>query len=227
MSKRNVFTPEMDKEILRLRAIGTNRTDIANAIGMGRTATSNRIKSLGLVKEAPRQLKWTPEMDAMIKRYINVLTRGEIAKKIGKGATAAAVISRAARLNLQGVSPQAPQQWTQDEDLFLREHVGTMSQKEMGEELGRDPSSVSRRLDKLNLKVERSVVTYIAPKAVKPSQVIPLTARPWLTRTSRECKYLYGHRHAYLACCEPVWGETGHCEEHAALCGGYKKVMAA
>lgn len=227
MSNRNVFTPEMDKEILRLRALGTNRTDIANAIGMGRTATSNRIKSLGLVKEAPRQLKWTPEMDAMIKRYINVLTRGEIAKKIGKGATAAAVISRCARLNLQGVSPQAPQPWTAEEDQYLRDRVGSLSQRDMAEELGRERSSVFRRLEKLGIKPERAVVTYIAPKAVKPSQSIPLTARPWLTRTSRECKYLYGQRHAYLACCEPVWGDTGHCEAHAALCGGYKKVMAA
>lgn len=226
MTKRNTFTPEIDAEILRLHATGMIRTDIAAAIGMGRTATSNRIKELGLVKEAPRQLKWTPEMDATIRRYINVLTRGEIAKKIGQGATASAVISRCARLGLRGVSPAAPQSWTADEDLFLREHVGSMSQKEMADEIGRDPSSVSRRLDKLGLKVERAVVTYIAPKA-KPVEDLPLTARPWIEFRKGECKYPYGERGSYMACCAPVWKGGNYCESHSALCGGYKKVEAA
>lgn len=226
MSKRNVFTDATDDQIKALYGQGMGHKDIADTIGFGKTATSNRIRHLGLSKAKPRQLKWTPEMDATIRRYINVLTRGEIAKKIGKGATAAAVISRAARLNLQGVSPVAPQPWTAEEDQYLRDRVGSLSQRDMAEELGRERSSVFRRLEKLGIKPERAVVTYIAPKAVKPSQDIPLTARPWLTRTSRECKYLYGQRHAYLACCEPVWGDTGHCEAHAALCGGYKKVAA-
>ena len=224
---RREFTEAEDIQIRRMASEGQTTGQIAKARGRHIDSIGNRMRRYGIVKvtaKAPPR-KWTPEMEAIVRRYLHSETREQIGKRLG--VSKASVISFVKRMDMIGLSPHVPKPWTEDEDTFLRDNVGSMSQADMGRELGRDSSSVSRRLDKLNIKIVRLVTTYVAPKAVKPSQVIPLTARPWLTRTSRECKYLYGQRHAYLACCAPVWGDTGHCESHAALCGGYKKVMAA
>lgn len=58
------------------------------------------------------------------------------------------------------------------------------------------------------------------PKAgpKEDSNVIPLTARPWLTRGRGECSYPYGPRGEIHSCCLPVWNDTGQCEHHYALC---------
>lgn len=50
------------------------------------------------------------------------------------------------------------------------------------------------------------------------SNVIPLTARPWLSRQRGECAYPYGPRGQIHSCCKPVWSEGIYCESHAALC---------
>jgi len=226
MTKRNAFTPEIDAEILRLHATGMIRTDIAAAIGMGRTATSNQIKALGLVKPAPQQRKWTSEMEAVVRRYIHTETREEIGKRLG--VSKASVISFVKRMKMAGVSPDVPKPWTEEEDAFIRANVGRMTQREMAEEMGRVRSSVFRRVERLGLKTDRPApVTYLAPRAKKKAKPMPLTARPWIEFEKGQCKFPYGERGSYMACCDPVWQDTGMCEEHAAECGGYKKVAAA
>lgn len=229
MTTRTPYTQEDDALIRRMVEDKHTTKEIATELGRHPSSIGRQMDKLGVqrVRRLPAR-KWTPEMDSIIRKFIHKENREKIANRIGGGITKCAVISRIKRLGLTGIAPDVPRAWQPDEDEFLRENVGTMTQSDMGRELNRDPSSVSRRLTKLGIKPDHPVApVYAVPKAKKAPEVVPLTARPWLTRDgSRECKYLYGERHAYLACCQPAWMDTGLCEAHAALCGGYKKVAA-
>lgn len=219
------WTDEQDAIIRRMRKDDASTRAIAEALGgLNKTTVQRRIGKLGLAAPQVDRTHWTPELDEVLAIYADKETREQIAKRVGM--TKGAVIGRMRRLGLTGLSPMAPKPWTQYEDDYLRENVGKMTQADMGRELGRESSSISIRLKKLGLRLDRAPTTYLTPKKAKAPEVVPLTARPWLTRTNRECKYLYGERHAYLACCAPVWMETGYCEAHAALCGGYRRVAA-
>lgn len=222
MTSRNFYTPEEDDVIRRMAGKHTIY-QIAKANGRGYESTRKRMLFLG-INQVSRRL-WTTQKDNLLKRYIDKESREELARRLG--VTKGSVIGRIKRLGLTGITAEAPKAYRPDEDAFLRANVGSMTQSDMARVLKRDPSSVSCRLKKLGIRPVRTVVTYAVPKARKAPEIVPLTARPWLTRTNQECKYLYGARHAYLACCQPVWMETGYCETHAALCGGYRKKVAA
>lgn len=60
------------------------------------------------------------------------------------------------------------------------------------------------------------------PRVVKPvPQAVPVdtsSARPWLTRLRGECKYPLGEAGDIHSCCAPVFGNTGYCQAHAAIC---------
>lgn len=60
------------------------------------------------------------------------------------------------------------------------------------------------------------------PRIIKPvPQAVPVdtsSARPWLTRLRGECKYPLGEAGNIHSCCAPVFGNTGYCEPHAAIC---------
>lgn len=223
------WTDEQDAIIRRMRKDDASTRSIAEALGgLNKTTVQRRINKLGLAATTlKRARKWTPDMDAIIRRYIGVEDRDKIAARLNT--TKSAVNGRVKRLNLNIRAPYVARQWTQEEVSYLRENVDSMSMTQMGLELDRSTSAVSRKLEALGIRPERPVkgsATYLAPKKTKAPEIVPLTARPWLTRTNRECKYLYGERHAYLACCASVWMETGYCEAHAALCGGYRRVAA-
>lgn len=219
------WTEEQDAIIRKMRKDDASTRSIAEALGgLNKTTVQRRIIKLGLAAPKMEKTIWTPALDAILARYADKESREQIGKRLGM--TKGAVIGRMRRLGLTGLSPEAPKPWSEEEDAFLRENVGGMTQADMGRELNREASSISLRLKKLGLRIERTPPVYLTPKKAKAVEVVPLTARPWLTRTNRECKYLYGERHAYLACCAPSWMETGYCESHAALCGGYKKVAA-
>lgn len=225
------WTDDQDALIRKLHGENASTQAIADALGgMNRATVRRRIAKLGLkVPNIKRDRKWTPEMDAILRRYIDTESRDKIAARLGMGMTARAVIGRSHRLNIQPRSSNVSRQWTDEEVNYLRANLDTMSMGAMGRKLDRSTSAVSLKLTALGIKPAQPVrpqVSYLTPKKTKATEVIPLTARPWLTRTNRECKYLYGERHAYLACCAPVWMETGHCETHAALCGGYRRVAA-
>ena len=227
-TKKREFTPVEHAEIIRMAAENMTTAEIAKALNRHPDSVGNRMRLHGIsrsVKRGGSVKKWTTEMDKIVRKYLHLETREKIGKRVGKSKSA--VVAYIKRENIIGLSSNVPKPWTPDEDEFLREHVGTMTQTALGKELGRDPSSVSRRLDKLGIRpAVASPVTYLTPKKTKPVEVVPLTARPWLSRGPRECKYLYGERGAYMACCAPTWGQTGMCEDHAALCGGYKKEAA-
>lgn len=225
MTARTPYTLEDDALIRRMAEDGCTTNEIAREMNRHPSSVGRRMDKLDLTRlRRLKARKWTPEMDAILERYADKETREQIAKRIGM--TKGAVIGRMRRLGLTGLSPMAPKPWTQYEDDYLRENVGKMTQADIGRELGRESSSISIRLKKLGLRLDRAPTTYLTPRKAKAPEAVPLTARPWLTRTNRECKYLYGERHAYLACCAPVWMETGMCEHHAALCGGYRRVAA-
>lgn len=225
MTTRTPYTPEDDALIRRMVEDGCTTNEIAREMNRHPSSVGRRMDKLGLTRlRRLKARKWTPEMDAILERFAEKESREQIGKRLNM--SKGAVIGRMRRLGLTGLSPEAPKPWSEEEDAFLRENVGSMTQADMGRELNREASSISLRLKKLGLRLERTPPVYLTPKKAKAVEVVPLTARPWLTRTNRECKYLYGERHAYLACCAPVWMETGMCESHAALCGGYKKVAA-
>lgn len=223
---RKKYTQEDDALIRSMAAEGESTSEIARALGRHHESVGGRMDLLGIERNKYRPpAKWTPEMDAIIKKYITIEYREDIARRLG--VSKGAVIGRAKRLGLSGQHPAAPMAWTRDEDDFLRENVGKMTQADLGRELGRDPSSVSRRLERLGIKPEpKAPIVYLVPKKVAPVETIPLTARPWSERANGECRYLYGERGAYMACCAPVWGKASYCEAHVALCGGYKRVAA-
>jgi hypothetical protein len=59
-------------------------------------------------------------------------------------------------------------------------------------------------------------------REVKPvPQAVPVDtshARPWLTRLRGECKFPLGEAGNIHSCCAPVFGNTGYCQAHAAVC---------
>lgn len=224
------WTAEQDALIRRMHGGNASTRAISEALGgVNKTTVGRRIEKLGLTKPTTRRArKWTPEMDAILKRYVGVEDRTKIATRLNT--TPSAINGRVSRLNLNVRAPYVARQWTQEEITYLRDNVDSMSMTQMGIELDRSTSAVSRKLEALGIKPTQPVKAapvYAVPKAKKAPEVVPMTARPWLTRTSQECKYLYGERQAYLACCQPVWMESGYCEAHASLCGGYKRKEAA
>ena len=66
------------------------------------------------------------------------------------------------------------------------------------------------------------------PKPARPPRPVKLTpqavpidtsnARPWLTRLRGECKFPIGEAGDIHSCCAPVFGNTGYCQAHAAIC---------
>lgn len=209
---------------------GLSYAKIAEAMGVKESQVAGQMKKMidkGVVlKKAPT---WTPEMDEKLTRILSFLPFRRAAEEMG--VTIGSVASRAARLGLKSLNNKTD--WSPDRIEFLKANYETMTQREMGAELGFSESTISLRLKKMGLKspgMRRAAATpsYITPRAAKvePVEVIPDTARPWLTRLRGECSYPYGERHNIHSCCAPVWRGTGMCEAHAALCGGYVKVAA-
>lgn len=63
------------------------------------------------------------------------------------------------------------------------------------------------------------------PRVSRPVKLVPQAvpidtsnARPWLTRLRSECKFPLGEAGDIHSCCAPVFGNTGYCEPHAAVC---------
>lgn len=177
----------------------------------------------------PAAKTWTPEMDAVLIKYLKLETREQIAIRLGK--SKGAVTGRVDRLGLAGtVVPGSAKKWSDEEVQFLRESLSSMTLTEMARQLGRGLSSVSKKMEALGIRpprrIQQSAQLYHLPKKSKPVIVAPDTARPWLTRLRGECKYPYGPRGAVMSCCAPEWMESGYCESHAALCGGYRRKAA-
>lgn len=222
---------EKDRDTaLRLHKEGLSYLEIGAAMGKTKEQIAGQMtRFLKGGKRDKRPSVWTPERDAELKRRVVLSTYRETAKSMG--ITVGSVASRAAKLGLKPV--KRDHVWMEKDSQYLRDSYRTTTQREMAAFLGVHSSTISVRLKALGLKSpvirgNRQPVTYLAPKAAKaePSNVIPSTARPWLTRLRGECNYPYGERGDIHSCCAPVWRGTGMCEDHAALCGGYHKVAA-
>jgi hypothetical protein len=229
-AKHHVWTPEEDAILMTMAKKDITERQASEMIGLARESVRRRMDKIGAPKRAVARLtKWTPEMDAILRRYIHTEKREDIGARLGM--SKAAVISRAKRIGLGGkTAPGTARPWDDEEITFMRENVSAMSMTQIGKELGRSISAVSRKLEALGIKpavrVGPQFVVYHAPRKAKPVIEIPATARPWLTRLRGECKYPYGPRGAVMSCCAPEWMESGYCENHAALCGGYRRKAA-
>lgn len=55
--------------------------------------------------------------------------------------------------------------------------------------------------------------------------IMPLTARPWLTRQPGECAFPFGERGSVMSCCAPT--EETYCPAHRKAMGGARKAWVS
>ncbi|MDN4638587.1 sigma-70 family RNA polymerase sigma factor, partial [Bacillus sp. PsM16] len=64
---------------------------------------------------------------------------------------------RISRLKLRTEETRLRKNWTENQDTFLKENIDTMSNREIGEHLGKVASSVVTRIKVLNLEWKEKV----------------------------------------------------------------------
>ena len=227
MSERKPYTQKDDEEIRKGVKAGLSFSQIAGPLGRSRNAVAGQARRLGLSQ--PAVVKWTPERIKEASAMMSTRTYSDIGAHFGVSKNS--VASMAKRYGFKGTFKKVDV-LDADEQQYMLDNYLTKSVREIGAHLGRSGSTIAKRLKAMGLSQPRSraqTVTVFAKPRVKPApavEVIPDTARPWLTRLRGECSYPYGERHNIHSCCAPVWRGTGMCETHAALCGGYHKVAA-
>lgn len=221
------YTPKDDAEIRKGVANGETFSQIAARIGRSRNAVAGQARRMGL--SLPAVVKWTPELIKEASAMMATHTYSDIGKRFGVSKNS--VASMAKRYGFKGTFKKVDV-LDADEQQYMLDNYLTKSVRDIGAHLGRSGSTIAKRLKAMGLSQPRNraqtVTVFAKPRAkpVSPVEVIPDTARPWLTRLRGECSYPYGERGNIHSCCAPVWRGTGMCEDHAALCGGYHKVAA-
>lgn len=227
MTVRKPYTQKDDATIIAGVKAGLSFSEIAAPLGRSRNAVAGQARRLGLSQ--PVEVKWTPERVKEASTMMATHSYTDIGLHFGVSKNS--VASMAKRYGLKGTFKKVDV-LDADEQQYILENYLTKSARDIGAHLGRSGSTIIKRLKAMGLSQPRhrphTVTVFAKPraKAVEPVEVIPDTARPWLTRLRGECKYPYGERHNIHSCCAPVWRGTGLCEDHAALCGGYHKVAA-
>lgn len=169
----------------------------------------------------------------------------QIGKVLGRNQSWVARVRR--KYDIGSLSPVQPvnlKTWSEDEEAELKRlWPSGLSCFLIGQQIGRSEGQVGSKAKRMGLPpkgvpkvrkaADRTYDTVAAaakaragttmkprPKAgpKEDSNVIPLTARPWLTRERGECSYPYGPRGEIHSCCLPVWNDTNQCESHYALC---------
>lgn len=195
------WTPEEKQRLADLRSEGKTNKEIAAIVGRSVGSVEGQIRNSGMTKTEPRKpaTTWTAEQDAILRDgYAKNLPVSQISKRLDR--SPGSVAGRAARLKLV----KTPN---------FSATVRKTPNRSYDSVVEANKARAGRRL-KPRLKTER----------VDP-EIIPLTARPWLTRTTGECVYPYGPRGNIHACCLPVWDGRKMCEEHQALCYDYTKPL--
>lgn len=174
-------------------------------------------------------MKWTEDQGREVRERIG---RGETINAVAAamGLTYTQISGYMKRNKIKGKAPNGYAPWKAEDEEYLRQNAGTIPVAQIARDLDMDASTVFKKLVRMGLKPPGRVAPVtIAPRKPKPvsSEVVPITARPWLTRVRGECKFPFGPRGEVLSCCAPTWRKTSYCEDHAAICGGYEKSVAA
>lgn len=223
------YTPQDDAEIRKGFANGETFGQIAERIGRSRNAVAGQARRMGL--KFPVVIKWTPDRIKEASAMMSTHSYTDIGAHFGVSKNS--VASMAKRYGFKGTFKKVDV-LDADEQQYMLDNYLTKSVRDIGAHLGRSGSTVAKRLKAMGLNQPRSrartVTVFAKPRTItRPEaapEIIPDTARPWLTRLKGECNYPYGERGNIHSCCAPVWRGTQMCESHAALCGGYIKVAA-
>lgn len=90
--------------------------------------------------------EWTEEDEQFLRDNCDGMHRGELADHLGR--TKSSITAKLWQMRLTAVRKprSASKRWTEEERRFLRDNVGTMTNQEMADHLGRDVCSVSQEL---------------------------------------------------------------------------------
>jgi hypothetical protein len=186
---------------------------IAAALNRSERSIVAKMDSLG-IRTVERQASfWTDEKrEAVRKGYAAGTPVVDIAKSINT--TTGAVAGMAARMKLTKVRASYPSNRSSAaRTVYRTDHLRT-------------PEAIAKAQATKRANAGLKPVPQRRAKVVEP-QVIPETARPWLTRKHGECAYPYGERHNIHSCCAPTFAESSYCESHAGLCFDYSRKKAA
>jgi len=96
-----------------------------------------------------KQKLWTKEEDLFLKEQYGRMTFQRIGEHLNRSKES--VNKRIIRLNLRSEDNCLRKKWTTEQDTFLIENIGIMNNHEIGNHLGKSPSSVATRIKILKL----------------------------------------------------------------------------
>lgn len=227
------WTKAEDEEIRRQREAGVFVVDVVIE-GRSRNAINLRVAKLNLGMNTRH---WKAEEDAeLVKKYATLTSIPNIARQMKK--TDASVRARALKL---GLIKRVEVMWPPEDEKELRNLWAVMGPAEISRRMSRSPTSIQNKARRLGLpskrdyyptqrkpadrnyeSVKEAIKSRVKPRpkpvAVEAAEIIPLHARPWLTRKRGECAYPHGERGNIHSCCKPTFGATSWCEGHASVC---------
>lgn len=185
-----MWTVERVETLRRLAGERKTAPQIAVEMKLSQKAIRKQAKELGLpLAKASPQMTWTPDQAAFL-------------EKCWKEGTGGTGIARLMGLSVNQVNGKADRMGLPKDRVYPEDRKRAV----------RDYSHLAEANRNRVAKPRAQAGPKEAPN------VIPMTARPWLTRRSGECTYPYGSRGEIHSCCLPVWNGSKYCEAHHALC---------
>jgi len=141
-----------DLDYIRKHAGKMTHAEIARVLGYHAGTVAKYARSMGLRGRGNRRDPWTRQEDQKLRRLFRTIPRKDLADALGKPIQV--VRRRTLELGLrQRAMSVRPRVWSRKEDLFLREHVATMTRRAIAKRLKRTVTSVGGRIQALNLSV--------------------------------------------------------------------------
>jgi transposase len=109
----------------------------------------------GEITLSKNQRIWTDEEDLFVTVQYGRMTLQKIGEHLNRSKES--VNKRISRLKIRTEETRLRKNWTDDQDTFLKENIDTMSNREIGEHLGKVASSVVTRIKVLNLEWKEKV----------------------------------------------------------------------